>query len=214
MNRYRILTMLILAGLLFPARVVPAQGIGEEKERVDRASHASSASLGLTTRSLDQHVLSALGQPDRLLVYQMLSGPIPSSVPLRLQEASRIISSYLLPAQRSIAKEDTPRTHLRWGKVLEQANSDSEQHWRLAILEADIMLNELLDLKGYKGETMADKLKQVERADFNSIDDAWEAHKIRNTIAHEGASFQITSREVRRIIGLYEKVFREFKVIE
>ena len=76
------------------------------------------------------------------------------------------------------------------------------------------MLNELLDLKGYKGNTMADKLKQVERADFNSIDDAWEAHKIRNTIAHEGASFQINNREVRRIIGLYEKVFREFKIIE
>ncbi|OGG59438.1 hypothetical protein A3C86_00585 [Candidatus Kaiserbacteria bacterium RIFCSPHIGHO2_02_FULL_49_16] len=133
---------------------------------------------------------------------------------IRIRQVRHLERMKFQAAERSVAKEDAPRTHLRWAKVLEQANSDSEQHWRLAILEADIMLNELLDLKGYKGDTMADKLKQVERADFNSIDDAWEAHKIRNSVAHEGASFQITSREVRRVIALYEKAFREFKVIE
>jgi len=132
---------------------------------------------------------------------------------IRIRQVRHLERMKFEAAERSVAAEDVPLTHLRWNKVLEQANSDSEQHWRLAILEADIMLNELLDLKGYKGDTMADKMKQVERADFNSIDDAWEAHKVRNTIAHEGASYQINNREARRIIGLYEKIFKEFKVI-
>ena len=38
-----------------------------------------------------------------------------------------------------------PRTQLRWNGILEEANSDDERKWRLAILEADIMLNELLE---------------------------------------------------------------------
>lgn len=117
-------------------------------------------------------------------------------------------------AERPVAAQDIPRTQLRWSRIQGQASSDSEQNWRLAILESDIMLNELLDLRGYRGATMADKMKQVDRAGFNTIDNAWEAHKIRNLIAHEGAAYQLNAREVRRIIGLYESVFREFKIIE
>jgi hypothetical protein len=103
---------------------------------------------------------------------------------------------------------------LRWQRILEQAGSDNEHDWRLAILEADIMLNELLDMRGYKGETMAEKMKQADRADFNSIDAAWEAHKIRNDIVHRSASHSLSQRETRRVIALYERVLRGFGYIE
>lgn len=116
--------------------------------------------------------------------------------------------------QRTVAAHDVPKTHLRWRRVLEQAHSEDSQSWRLAILEADIMLNELLDTRGYRGETMADKMKGVDAAAFNTIDLAWEAHKVRNKIAHAGAEFPLHAREVRRVIALYERVFREFKFIE
>lgn len=117
-------------------------------------------------------------------------------------------------AAHPVAKQDIPRIQLRWNRITEQANSDNEQNWRLAILEADIMLNELLDLKGYRGDTMADKMKQIQRADFNTVDDAWEAHKVRNQIAHQGSAHQLNDRETRRVIGLYERVFKEAKVIQ
>ena len=117
-------------------------------------------------------------------------------------------------AQRTVVSQDIPQTQLRWNRILEQANSSNPESWRVAILEADIMLNQLLDLQGYKGETIADKMKQVDRAQFNSIDDAWEAHKIRNRIAHEGDSLSLTSREVRNVITLYERAFREFHYLE
>ena len=81
-------------------------------------------------------------------------------------------------------------------------------------MEADIMLNEILDLQGYKGETMADKMKQVDRAGFNTIDNAWEAHKVRNKITHIGNAHLLNSREVRRVMSLYESVFKEFKMIQ
>src|SRR3989344_3486923 len=116
-------------------------------------------------------------------------------------------------AQHPVAARDVPKSQLRWGRILEQARGSTEHGWRLAILEADIMLSELLDMQGYKGETMADKMKQVDRASFNTIDAAWEAHKVRNRVAHEGAAHALDQREVRRVISLYEKVFREFGYI-
>lgn len=113
----------------------------------------------------------------------------------------------------TVTHEDIPRTQLRWNRVLEHAQSDDEHKWRLAILEADIMLNELLDLQGYKGETMADKMKQVNRAQFNSIDDAWDAHRARNRVAHEGSESPLTEREKNHVINQYERVFKEFGFI-
>jgi hypothetical protein len=109
--------------------------------------------------------------------------------------------------------DDVPRTRLRWNRVMEHANSDDEHQWRLAILEADILLNELLDVLGYKGETMAEKMKQINRATFNSIDDAWEAHKVRNRVAHEGSENPLSEREKNTVINQYARVFKEFGFI-
>ena len=76
-------------------------------------------------------------------------------------------------AQQTVAAHDVPRSQLRWNRIKEEVSSDEEQKMRLAILEADIMLNELLDTLGYKGETMGDKMRLVDRANFNTIDIAW-----------------------------------------
>lgn len=133
---------------------------------------------------------------------------------LRIKQIRHLERLRLHAAQHPVKAQDVPKTHLRWERIKEQIGSDNEQQWRLAILEADIMLNELLDVQGYRGETMGEKMKAVERADFNTIDLAWEAHKIRNRIAHEGAAHLLNAREARRVIALYERVFREFRVVE
>ena len=133
---------------------------------------------------------------------------------MRIVQIRRAEYRHFEAMQHTVAAHDIPRTHLRWQRIEEQAHGESEQAWRLAILEADIMLNELLDVQGYRGETMSDKLRGVEKSKFNSIDLAWEAHRMRNRVAHEGAAHQLSGRETLRIVGLYEKVFREFKFIE
>jgi len=75
------------------------------------------------------------------------------------------------------------------------------------------MLGEVLDNLSLPGETIGDKLKAVERSDFTTVDLAWEAHKIRNQIAHEGSSFLLNQRETKRILSLYQAVFEEFHII-
>lgn len=109
--------------------------------------------------------------------------------------------------------EPAVSTNKRWEEINAHINSDNPSNWRLAILECDIVLDEMLTKMSYHGETLADKLKAVEKSDFLSIDKAWEAHRVRNAVAHEGSNFQITDREARRVVALYEEVFREFHYI-
>ena len=101
----------------------------------------------------------------------------------------------------------------RWKKVLEHASSENPSDWRIAVIEADIILDDLLSVLNLPGSTIGDKLKAVEPSDFLTLDKAWEAHKARNMIAHQGSNFLINQREIHRIISLYEAVFREFKMI-
>ncbi|MEN9561315.1 MAG: hypothetical protein RIQ56_588 [Candidatus Parcubacteria bacterium] len=154
---------------------------------------------------------------DFVIISMMLSltfGAIAIYSLVRLVQIRRAEYRHFEALQHTVAAEDTPKTHLRWKRIEEQVHSDNEQAWRLAILEADIMLNELLDIQGYRGETMADKMRQAEKTKFNTIDIAWEAHRARNRIAHEGAAHHLSGREARHVISQYEKVFREFKVID
>jgi hypothetical protein len=74
-------------------------------------------------------------------------------------------------------------------------------------------LAELLESLSLPGDSIGEKLKAVEKSDFDSIDEAWEGHKIRNAIAHEGSDFLITEREAKRVISLFKKVFSEFEII-
>lgn len=101
----------------------------------------------------------------------------------------------------------------RWENIMKNVSLESESSWRIAIIEADVILDELLDKLGLPGNTMSDKLKAVEKSDFNTIDLAWEGHKVRNMIAHEGVNFRLNQREARLIISLYEAVFKEFYLI-
>jgi len=101
----------------------------------------------------------------------------------------------------------------KWLQVQKHMDSENPSDWKLAILEADIMLAEMLDKFGLPGESIADKLKVVEKSDFNTIEQAWEGHKIRNAIAHEGSEFTISQREAKRVISLFKQVFDEFKLI-
>lgn len=101
----------------------------------------------------------------------------------------------------------------KWKKILEHLFSINENDWRLSIIEADAMLFELLSTLGFKGESLGDKLKSADRETFHNLTSAWEVHNIRNKIAHEGSSFVISHHEAKRVIAIYEDIFKDFGYI-
>lgn len=104
-------------------------------------------------------------------------------------------------------------TNKRWQSVLHRIESQNESDWRLAIIESDIILNDMLEKMGYRGDGVAEKLKQIEKSDFNTLDYAWSAHKLRNMIAHSGSEFHLSRREAVEAFEAYKKVFEEFYFI-
>lgn len=112
-----------------------------------------------------------------------------------------------------VAPETIGGINPRWAHIQSLIDSPNTSQWREAIIEADIMLDDMLTRQGYVGDGVGEKLKTVEPSDFSTLQDAWEAHKVRNQIAHDGSAFNLSEELARRTIARYTAVFREFKAI-
>lgn len=100
----------------------------------------------------------------------------------------------------------------RLEEVYAHIASEHPNDWKLAIIEADIILDSVLKDKGYAGASLGERLRSITPSQLASIDDAWEAHKVRNQIAHEGADFVLTKRIAEETINRYRRVFAEFGI--
>lgn len=125
-----------------------------------------------------------------------------------------------LPVHNLPVHEDAPtlpptieefKDHPRFAIIKGYMSSPSEALWRIGIMEGDNLLESVLREKGYIGENLSELLKG---ASFKTVSLAWDAHKIRNRIAHEGSNFELTEHEAKKAYHIYEEIFRELKVIK
>ena len=99
-----------------------------------------------------------------------------------------------------------------WQDVLDHLNSANESEWKLAIIEADKIIDDLLVQKGYQGESLAERLNMIDKKNMKSFDLLWEAHKVRNRIAHK-LDFRINRNEALRVISYYEEALKDLQTL-
>lgn len=115
--------------------------------------------------------------------------------------------------EKRLQEETRGSKNERWSKTLSYLFSQHASDWKLAIIEADSMLESLLGQLGFGGETLGDRLRMANQENFPNLTIAWEVHTIRNRIAHEGLTFELSQREAKRVIALYEQIFYEYGFI-
>jgi len=100
----------------------------------------------------------------------------------------------------------------RFAIMHERVMSENPDDWKLAIIEADIMLDQALKKRGYAGTSLGERLRSVAPSSLQSLNDAWQAHKVRNFIAHAGHEYVLTQREAQDTMKRYERVLTELGV--
>jgi len=98
----------------------------------------------------------------------------------------------------------------RWQEILDKLEGDDESGFKMAVIEADKVFDELLKEAGYPGEDMGTRLKQVTKDQLSNIDEVWQAHKVRNRIAHE-PYYQLNKRDAKRAVEIYKKATEDLK---
>lgn len=98
----------------------------------------------------------------------------------------------------------------RWQEIQNHLAADSPNDWRIAIIEADVMLEDALEKAGFPGNTIGERLKSASPETFTSLDAAWNAHKVRNQVAHAGADFVLTKKVAKETLLQYQRALTEF----
>ncbi len=133
---------------------------------------------------------------------------------LKINEYSIFVSEQIAAGERAWQEmHGAQNSNQRWQEVLAHAASDRPNDWKVAIIEADIMLGEALTERGYAGATIGEQLRGASPVHFATVQDAWDAHRIRNQIAHQGPDFVLTQGLVREAVVKYERVLRELGAV-
>lgn len=114
-----------------------------------------------------------------------------------------------------VLKTDLPKREAKktWSAIQEHFFTGGDNDLKIAILEADKVLDEALRGAGIQGNTLGDRLKKIKPSQLPDIDAIWQAHKLRNQIAHEN-DFKLKRDIAERALGIYEKALRELKVLD
>ncbi len=99
-----------------------------------------------------------------------------------------------------------------WNDVIEHAKSEKEAERKMAIIEADDMIDSALSKIGYSGETLLDKLAGLNKEIIPNIEEVKDAHRKRRDIAYD-PNKSISREEAEKIVSVYEEVFKDLRIL-
>jgi len=120
---------------------------------------------------------------------------------------------YLEPLRDNLTRKDygMKRIDSDWNKIMKRLEGATEADYKLALIEADGMLDDVLKKLGYKGDSLGDRLKVITPEVISNLDDVWKAHNVRSCIVRD-PNYQLTIEETKKVLAIYEKSFKDLDV--
>jgi len=121
------------------------------------------------------------------------------------------IASYFIKKNKEIEGVDKKFIRDRWKKIEEIYGYKKEMNYKLAVIEADKLLDEVLKQMHFTGKTMAERLKLASYK-FPKLKKVWWAHKVRNQGVHD-VHYALRHGETRMVLKLFKQSLKELKVL-
>ena len=101
----------------------------------------------------------------------------------------------------------------KWDKVQEKIRSTREEDWKIAIISADNIIDDLIARMGYKGENMGERLAGINPGQIENIEELKKAHEFRNRIIHE-ENLKLTKEQAQEVLKYFENFLDFFDVLK
>ena len=106
---------------------------------------------------------------------------------------------------------DVEKYRSRWMTIEQSLVRDNEASYHLAVMNADKLLDTAMRERGVKGQTMGDRMK-ANKDGWSSRNNLWEAHKLRNKIAHE-SDVRVSYDQARRALAGFKQALKDVGAI-
>jgi len=100
----------------------------------------------------------------------------------------------------------------KWQRIKKRLETGMESEAKLAIIEADSMLDGILDRMGFGGRTLGERLERLTAVSLPNIEEVKQAHKIRNSIVHD-PTYKLDLEEAKKVISAYEKALTDLQAL-
>ncbi|MBI2063336.1 MAG: hypothetical protein HYT61_03845 [Candidatus Yanofskybacteria bacterium] len=100
----------------------------------------------------------------------------------------------------------------RWQEIRRHVDSFVEAEWKLAVIEADKFVDDVLKTAGFVGESMGERLMLIKPDQIINLQYLWDAHKLRNLLVHD-ANFRLTHQQALFAINAFESVLKELAAL-
>jgi hypothetical protein len=121
-------------------------------------------------------------------------------------------SSVAVEAQGDAPAAPVGALRERFNEVVSHLDSPRESDWKVAVIEADKLVDDALRRAGYGGATFGDRLTGIAPGTLLSLDGIWWAHKIRNRLAHEMDYF-LRYTEAKQAVTYYRQALEELQML-
>lgn len=100
-----------------------------------------------------------------------------------------------------------------WDSISAHTKEGTVSSGKIALIESDKMLNDLLEKIGYKGGNFDERISTIRPGQFVGIEDVVKAHTLHDQIIEDPAH-EVEMSEIKEAIDAYEKVFRGLEVLD
>lgn len=91
----------------------------------------------------------------------------------------------------------------QWNRIKKRIESGTESDYKLAIIDADDFLAEVLDDRGYDGKDIEENIQKAGKMIAPILKDVLRAHEIRNSIVYN-PDYKISVDEAKKVLDIYE----------
>jgi hypothetical protein len=106
---------------------------------------------------------------------------------------------------------DVEKYRVKWLAIEQSVKEGQEASYHLALLNADKLLDRALKERGFRGNTMGERMKSAQKT-WSNANHVWVAHKLRNQIAHE-ADVKISLDVTRRALAAFKQGLKDVGAI-
>jgi len=99
-----------------------------------------------------------------------------------------------------------------WKKIIKKMDSGLESEYKLAIIEADVMLDEVLRRIGHTEEGVEAKINATTSSELKNVEEMKQARKVRNDIVYD-PDYHLTLEKTRETLKVYEETFRNLNAL-
>jgi hypothetical protein len=95
----------------------------------------------------------------------------------------------------------------QWDRIRKRTESGAESDYKLAVIDADDFLGEVLENGGYDGKDFEESIKKAGRLIAPILDDVLKAHETRNSIVHN-PDYKLSVDEAKKVLDTYESAVK------